>query len=81
MIKLILQGIKIHYKPKFKENPIIIAALPDMGNVAGLCQKLLLNKIETKTFLQKYLHFGLLMLPITKELLTILSPVISFMQV
>lgn len=50
MIKLILQGIKIHYKPKFKENPIIIAALPDMGNVAGLCQKLLLNKIETKLF-------------------------------
>jgi proteasome assembly chaperone (PAC2) family protein len=45
-----MEGIKIHYKPKFKKDPVIIAALPDMGNVAGLCQKLLLDKIETKLF-------------------------------
>ncbi|MDR4512386.1 MAG: PAC2 family protein [Nitrososphaeraceae archaeon] len=45
-----MEGTKIHYKPSFKKNPDIIAALPDMGNVAGLCQKLLLDKIETKLF-------------------------------
>ncbi|MDX1370919.1 MAG: PAC2 family protein [Nitrososphaeraceae archaeon] len=45
-----MEGTKIHYKPRFKKNPDIIAALPDMGNVAGLCQKLLLDKIETKLF-------------------------------
>lgn len=45
-----MEGTKIHYKPRFKKNPDIIAALPDMGNVAGLCQKLLLDKMETKLF-------------------------------
>lgn len=45
-----MEGIKIHYTPKFKKKPDMIAALPDMGNVAGLCQKLLLDKIETKLF-------------------------------
>ena len=45
-----MEGTKIHYKPRFKKNPDLIAALPDMGNVAGLCQKLLLDKIETKLF-------------------------------
>lgn len=45
-----MEGTKIYYKPRFKKNPDIIAALPDMGNVAGLCQKLLLDKIETKLF-------------------------------
>ncbi|HJU59729.1 MAG TPA: PAC2 family protein [Nitrososphaeraceae archaeon] len=47
-------GIKIHYKPKFNNKPILIAALPDMGNVAGLCLNFLVKKINTKIFAEIY---------------------------
>lgn len=47
-------GIKIHYKPKFNNRPILIAALPDMGNVAGLCLNFLVKKINTKIFAEIY---------------------------
>ena len=47
-------GVKIHYKPKFDKKPILIAALPDMGNVAGLCLNFLINKIDTKIFAEIY---------------------------
>ncbi len=47
-------GVKIHYKPKFDNKPILIAALPDMGNVAGLCLNFLINKIDTKIFAEIY---------------------------
>jgi len=49
-----LLGVKIHYKPKFDNKPILIAALPDMGNVAGLCLNFLINKIDTKIFAEIY---------------------------
>jgi uncharacterized protein len=49
-----LLGVKIHYKPKFDKKPILIAALPDMGNVAGLCLNFLINKIDTKIFAEIY---------------------------
>ena len=47
-------GVKIHYKPKFDNKPILIAALPDMGNVAGLCLNFLVKKINTKIFAEIY---------------------------
>ena len=47
-------GRKIHYKPKFNNRPILIAALPDMGNVAGLCLNFLVKKINTKIFAEIY---------------------------
>ena len=47
-------GVKIHYEPKFNKKPILIAALPDMGNVAGLCLNFLVKKIDTKIFAEIY---------------------------
>ena len=47
-------GVRIHYKPKFNKNPILIAALPDMGNVAGLCLNFLVKKINAKIFAEIY---------------------------
>ena len=47
-------GVRIHYKPKFNKKPILIAALPDMGNVAGLCLNFLIKKINTKIFAEIY---------------------------
>ena len=52
LIKLL--GVKIHYEPKFNKKPILIAALPDMGNVAGLCLNFLVKKIDTKIFAEIY---------------------------
>jgi uncharacterized protein len=49
-----LLGVRIHYKPKFNKKPILIAALPDMGNVAGLCLNFLIKKINTKIFAEIY---------------------------
>jgi len=46
-------GQKIHKLPKLK-NPIMIAALPDMGNVAGIGMDFLVKKLKAKLFAEIY---------------------------
>ena len=46
-------GLKIHNLPKLK-NPIMIAALPDMGNVAGIGMDFLVKKLKAKLFAEIY---------------------------
>lgn len=48
-----MQGLKIHSTPKLK-NPIMIAALPDMGNVAGIAMDFLVKKLDAKLFAEIY---------------------------
>jgi len=46
-------GLKIHNLPKLK-NPVMIAALPDMGNVAGIGMDFLVKKLKAKLFAEIY---------------------------
>src|SRR5438309_11776765 len=46
-------GLKIHTLPKLK-NPSMIAALPAMGNVAGIGMDLLVKKLKAKLFAEIY---------------------------
>ncbi|MBI3639977.1 MAG: PAC2 family protein [Thaumarchaeota archaeon] len=46
-------GLKIHTLPKLK-NPNMIAALPDMGNVAGMGMDFLVKKLKAKLFAEIY---------------------------
>jgi len=46
-------GLKIYTLPKLKK-PNMIAALPDMGNVAGMGTDFLVKKLKTKLFAEIY---------------------------
>lgn len=46
-------GLKIHTLPKLKR-PDMIAALPDMGNVAGIGMGFLIKKLKAKLFAEIY---------------------------
>lgn len=46
-------GLKIHSLPKLK-NPNMIAALPDMGNVAGIGIEFLVKNLKAKLFAEIY---------------------------
>ena len=46
-------GLKIHKLPKLK-NPNMIAALPDMGNLAGIGVDFLVKKLKAKLFAELY---------------------------
>jgi uncharacterized protein len=46
-------GLKIHTLPKLNK-PIMIAALPDMGNVAGIGMDFLVKKLGAKLFAEIY---------------------------
>ncbi len=46
-------GLKIHTIPKLKK-PNMIAALPDMGNVAGIGMDFLIKKLHAKLFAEVY---------------------------
>ncbi len=46
-------GLKIHTLPKL-ERPDMIAALPDMGNVAGIGMDFLIKKLKAKPFAEIY---------------------------
>ena len=51
-------NLKIHKIPTFVSQPTMIAALPDMGNVAGMGMTLLTtNLVQTSS--PKFMHFGL----------------------
>jgi len=46
-------GLKIHTTPKLNK-PTMIAALPDMGNVAGIGMDFLVRKLKAKLFAEIY---------------------------
>jgi len=48
-----LLGLKIHTLPKLK-NPNMVAALPDMGNVAGIGTDFLVKNLKAKLFAEIY---------------------------
>lgn len=48
-----LLGLRIHTLPKL-DGPVMVAALPDMGNVAGLGMDFLVKKLDAKLFAEIY---------------------------
>ena len=49
-------GIKIHNHPKL-ESPNMLAALPDMGNVAGIGVSYIIKKLNAKLFAEIYAYW------------------------
>ncbi|HSD04630.1 MAG TPA: PAC2 family protein [Nitrosopumilaceae archaeon] len=49
-------GLKIHELPKLT-NPVMVAALPDMGNVAGIGMDFLVKKLKAKLFAELYAYW------------------------
>ncbi len=49
-------GTKVYYYPKINDARMV-AALPDMGNVAGLCMNTLVNKLGAKLFAEIYAYW------------------------
>jgi proteasome assembly chaperone (PAC2) family protein len=47
-------GLKVHRTPQFSGQPRIVAALPDMGNVAGIGLAYLAKKLDAKVFAELY---------------------------
>jgi uncharacterized protein len=47
-------GLKVHRTPQFFGLPRIVAALPDMGNVAGIGLAYLAKKLDAKLFAELY---------------------------
>lgn len=47
-------GLKVHFNPQFSGQPRMIAALPDMGNVAGIGLAYLAKKLDAKVFAELY---------------------------
>jgi proteasome assembly chaperone (PAC2) family protein len=49
--------LKTHFMPKFANIPYMIAALPDMGNVAGIGINFLIKNLEAKLFAEIYAYW------------------------
>jgi hypothetical protein len=49
-------GLKIHKLPKL-DNPNMVAALPDMGNVAGIGVEFLIKKLRAELFAELYAYW------------------------
>lgn len=47
-------GLKVHASPQFSGRPWVVAALPDMGNVAGIGLAYLAKKLDAKLFAELY---------------------------
>jgi proteasome assembly chaperone (PAC2) family protein len=47
-------GLKVHRTPQFSGQPKIVAALPDMGNVAGIGLAYLAKTLDAKIFAELY---------------------------
>src|SRR5919199_3841773 len=50
-------GLKIHENPQFTAQPTMVAALPDMGNVAGIGIGFLAKKLNAKLFAEIYSYW------------------------
>lgn len=55
MLNFVL-GVKIHSNPKL-ESPNMLAALPDMGNVAGIGLSYMIKKLDAKLFAEIYSYW------------------------
>ena len=53
-------GLKMYHTPHFHNYSSMIAALPDMGNVAGIGMNFLVRKLKAKLFAEIF-PIGLLM--------------------
>ncbi|MCS7141402.1 MAG: PAC2 family protein [Candidatus Nitrosocaldus sp.] len=49
-------GSKVHHYPRL-EDPVMVAALPDMGNVAGLCISTLVKGLDAELFAEIYAYW------------------------
>lgn len=52
-----MEQLKIYYMPKLSNTPSMIAALPDMGNVAGIGMNFLVKKLNAKLFAEIYAYW------------------------
>jgi proteasome assembly chaperone (PAC2) family protein len=50
-------GLKIYESPRFVDQPRMLAALPDMGNVAGIGIQFLAKKLNAKLFAEIYSYW------------------------
>ena len=50
-------GLKIYENPRFVDQPRMLAALPDMGNVAGIGMQFLAKKLNAKLFAEIYSYW------------------------
>jgi uncharacterized protein len=50
-------GLKIYENPRFIGQPRMLAALPDMGNVAGIGMQFLAKKLNSKLFAEIYSYW------------------------
>jgi len=52
-----MEQLKIYYMPILSNAPSMIAALPDMGNVAGIGMNFLVKKLNAKLFAEIYAYW------------------------
>ena len=50
-------GLKVHASPHFSGRPRMVAALPDMGNVAGIGLAYLAKKLDAKLYAELYSYW------------------------
>lgn len=50
-------GLKIYENPRFVDQSRMLAALPDMGNVAGIGMQFLAKKLNAKLFAEIYSYW------------------------
>ena len=50
-------GLKVHESPRFSGRPRMVAALPDMGNVAGIGLAYLAKKLDAKLYAELYSYW------------------------
>jgi proteasome assembly chaperone (PAC2) family protein len=50
-------GLKVHADVEFSGRPRMVAALPDMGNVAGIGLAYLAKKLDAKMFAELYSYW------------------------
>lgn len=50
-------GLKVHETPKFSGRPRMVAALPDMGNVAGIGLAYLAKKLDARLYAELYSYW------------------------
>jgi uncharacterized protein len=53
----LMLGLKFHREPQFTGKPSFVAALPDMGNVAGIGVGYLAKKLQAKVFAEIYSYW------------------------
>lgn len=52
-----MYGLKVHASPRFSGRPRMVAALPDMGNVAGIGLAFAAKKLDAKMYAELYSYW------------------------